>query len=69
MNISSIGTENIIELQSYCYFIRVRLWFALLKSVLVVIRGVRSKMSRNEPMIGAGGISMNLIPYKAHYDG
>ena len=67
MNISSIGTENLIELQSYCYFIRVRLWFALLKSVLVVIRGVRSKISRNEPMIG--GVSMNLIPYKADYDG
>ncbi len=67
MNISSIGTESLIELQSYCYFIRVRLWFALLKSVLVVIRGVRSKMSRNEPMIG--WVFMNLIPYKADYDG
>ena len=48
-------------------FIRVRLRFALLKSVLIAIRGVRGKLPRKEPMIG--GVSFNLIPHKADYDG
>ena len=46
-------------------FIRTKLRFSLLKSVLIAIRGVRGKVPR-EPYIG--NVAYNLIPHGTDYD-
>ena len=46
-------------------FVRTRLRFALLRSVLIAVRGVRGKTIR-EPNVGH--VAFNLIPYSEPYD-
>ncbi len=46
-------------------FVRTRLRFSLLKSVLIAIRGVRGKMKNESPV---SNISFNLIPAKNFYE-
>ena len=49
--------------------IRTRLRFALLKSVLIAIRGARGKGSRSWEEHTLSNISFNLIPYAKTYEG
>ena len=46
-------------------FIRTKLRFSLLKSVLIAIRGVRGKRIREPPI---GHLDFNLIPNSTDYD-
>ena len=46
-------------------FLRTRLRFALLKSVLIAVRGIRGKISRE---ISLGHIAFNMIPSANSYD-
>ena len=46
-------------------FLRTRLRFSLLKSVLIAVRGIRGKVSRE---ISLGHIVFNMIPIAKSYD-
>ncbi len=49
--------------------IRTRLRFALLKSILVSVRGARGKRPRHTEEDNLCNISFNLIPYVPTYEG
>ncbi len=45
--------------------IRVKLRFALLKSVLIAIRGTRGKIAKERLL---GHVSLNMVPHEAGYE-
>ncbi len=47
-------------------FLRTKLRFSLLRSVLIAIRGERGRSSAREPNLGL--VSFNMIPEKDSYD-
>ena len=49
--------------------IRTRLRFALLKSILVAVRGARGKTSLHSNENYLGNISFDLIPFVPSYEG
>ena len=46
-------------------FIRTRLRFSLLKSVLIAVRGVRGKVSNER---GLCNVAFNMIPFMKQYE-
>ena len=47
-------------------FLRTKLRFSLLRSVLIAVRGERGKPSSREPFMGM--VPFNMIPDKENYD-
>ena len=59
--------------RTYCVYkfanyIRTKIRFALLKSVLVSLRGVRGRQQKEDSMIATSAVAFGLVPEKVSYE-
>jgi len=53
---------------SVANYIRTKIRFALLKSVLVSLRGVRGRQQKEDSMIATSAVAFGLVPEKVSYE-